>query len=407
MASKNPRLSELAAQIAEQAVILEKFLDDNNLPQPSFGVQGPAAFPVGADQKAANDARFSLIGATKDLRGLVVGPADTLKWLVLCDHNVTAALQAVYHFKIAQSVPLDGSPISIADLSRAVSLDELNLARVVRMVMSERIFVEPRQGYVAHMAASLLLAQDRGMQAIVGHMCSESFPSAARMGECLETYRGSEEPQHSAFMMCMGSWAAGGGEEHIVSGNEWKDLGQAVVVDVGGSLGHVSLALASAYPNLRCIVQDLPFNTAANDLIASQNKSRQVTFQPHDFFNPQPVLPAETMTSVSTAVYLMRYILHDWSDTYARKILAHVRDAMASATRDRKNAYLVIADAVLPPPLSGIPAAQERTLRAFNVSMFAQLNACKRDTSAWGALFRSVDGRFVIESIRPPSPGSS
>jgi hypothetical protein len=56
MASKKShRLSELAAQISQKAAYLEKYLDDHNLPQPSFGADGPATFPVPPDQAEATN----------------------------------------------------------------------------------------------------------------------------------------------------------------------------------------------------------------------------------------------------------------------------------------------------------------------------------------------------------------
>ena len=47
--------------------------------------------------------------------------------------------------------------------------------------------------------------------------------------------------------------------------------------------------------------------------------SRAQEFLAHDFFTPQTVKGAE--------VYLMKYIIHDWSDEYAVKILRRLREA--------------------------------------------------------------------------------
>ena len=45
----------------------------------------------------------------------------------------------------------------------------------------------------------------------------------------------------------------------------------------------------------------------------------QVTIQAHDFFTPQPVKDAD--------IFLLRYILHDWSNSKAIEILKRLREA--------------------------------------------------------------------------------
>ncbi|KAJ7906790.1 S-adenosyl-L-methionine-dependent methyltransferase [Mycena leptocephala] len=104
-------------------------------------------------------------------------------------------------------------------------------------------------------------------------------------------------------------------------------------------IGSAALLLAQNHPHLRIIVQDLP-EVAANARKSWEvqfpevNQSGQVTFEGHDFFKPQPVHNA--------SVFFLRYIVHNWSDPYARKILTHLRGA---ATRDTT---LVVVDHILP-----------------------------------------------------------
>lgn len=43
--------------------------------------------------------------------------------------------------------------------------------------------------------------------------------------------------------------------EHIVNGFPWAELGEATVVDLGGSHGAISCALARKYPSLKLVVQ--------------------------------------------------------------------------------------------------------------------------------------------------------
>lgn len=146
---------------------------------------------------------------------------------------------------------------------------------------------------------------------------------------------------------------------------------------------------------MRVLVEDLPHNaTGANEAIKAKGLGERVEFLAHDFFTPQPD------AAKGAAAYFMRYICHDWSDEYARKILTNIVAAMSSQS------VLVIMDAVLPPP-GVVPMAQERMLRAFDVSMFTQLNARERAFEDWVALLASVDPRLKITSVKPPPPGIS
>ena len=60
----------------------------------------------------------------------------------------------------------------------------------------------------------------------------------------------------------------------------------------------------------------------------------RITFQDHDFFTPQPVVGAD--------VYFFRWILHNWSDKYAIKILQNLAPAL------RSNSHILICDDMMP-----------------------------------------------------------
>ncbi|OCK73931.1 hypothetical protein K432DRAFT_261328, partial [Lepidopterella palustris CBS 459.81] len=60
---------------------------------------------------------------------------------------------------------------------------------------------------------------------------------------------------------------------------------------------------------------------------------------PHDFFTPQPS-PTQH-TSVSFFRNFFRNIIHDWPESYCRRILRHIVDAMSSQSR------IVVMDVVM------------------------------------------------------------
>jgi len=114
-------------------------------------------------------------------------------------------------------------------------------------------------------------------------------------------------------------------------GFTWDALAENdVVVDVGGGIGSVSIRVADMYPKLKFVVQDRAPVIADGIKRCEQLKkdlitSGQISFQEHDFFTPQPIK--------NPSVFLMKHILHDWSDVYAKKILRQLREAAGPHTK--------------------------------------------------------------------------
>lgn len=112
---------------------------------------------------------------------------------------------------------------------------------------------------------------------------------------------------------------------------------QFTVVDIGGGLGHVSHALATSEHGSKAhfVVQDLAdIVNKAQSALSGKGVPEKIRFQVHDFFEEQPVHGAD--------VYLLRMILHDWSDKYATKILRALVPAL------KPGAKVVINDRVIP-----------------------------------------------------------
>ncbi|KAL2802260.1 O-methyltransferase-domain-containing protein [Aspergillus granulosus] len=422
MAQPGP-LTQLARSILKYAEELDTFLSDHNLPLPSFTIDAPQTFPADlTTHPEIHNTRHKLIDATKDLHDLIIGPRDTLKWTIMNDHTLAASLHVISHFDIAQAVPLEGS-VSFSDLAEKVGLSKLNVARFVRRTAIDRIFVEVEPGFVAHTATSALLATDPQMQALVAHMSEEAFPASAKIVDALEKsrMRSNDEPIESPFALVFGSnfferkvahpetlqrfglamssWSSGDGAHQMVHSYDWGSLpAGAKVVDVGGALGHISLAIAGAFPGLQFIVEDQPPLAAqAESLIASYSGSvsERVRFLPGDFFQPQPE------EARGADIYILRYILHDWAHADARKILGNVFQAMTA------NSKVLIADAVMPPP-GVLPRCQEEVLRSFDVSMLAQLNSQERTLEMWKDLVEQAgEGNWEILNVIPPQKGES
>ena len=141
----------------------------------------------------------------------------------------------------------------------------------------------------------------------------------------------------------------GNAPSFLVQGYPWASVGggSGTVVDVGGSKGNVSVALAQSAPGLQFVVQDLPdMIRGAKDAIPA-DVSERIRFMPYDFFTDQPV---------GADVYLFRNIFHNWSDSHVLRILKATVPAL------RPGARIVANDYLIPEPKSLSPS-KERAIR--------------------------------------------
>lgn len=136
------------------------------------------------------------------------------------------------------------------------------------------------------------------------------------------------------------AWDAGA----IVDGYDWSTVRR--VVDVGGHLGAITLALLRAHPHLHGTLVDLP-NVAAQAArrLAASDVAGRATVVTGSFFDP---LPADA------DVYLLSAILADWSDDDAVLILKRCREAAGERGR------VLLAEVIMPAP----NAAAELELRS-------------------------------------------
>ena len=124
-------------------------------------------------------------------------------------------------------------------------------------------------------------------------------------------------------MKFFGDWSS----NHLVNSYSWDlvDRPGAVVVDVGGGHGAVPKVLAPATKHIKFVVQDSEDEVTHGRKILPEDLKARVEFMQHDFFTEQPVKGAN--------VYFMRWILHDWSDKYAIRILKAIAPAMKDGSK--------------------------------------------------------------------------
>lgn len=124
---------------------------------------------------------------------------------------------------------------------------------------------------------------------------------------------------------------------------------------IGGSHGFVCILLATTFPDIRCVVQDLPEVVAAGASKLPPALMNRVNFMAHDFLTEQPVKNAD--------VYYFRWIFHNWSDKYCVQILRNLIPAL------KPGAIILINDNCLPEP-NTLSLWPEERIRCVNFLSF-------------------------------------
>ena len=274
------------------------------------------------------------------------------------------------------------------------------------MAITSGFLFEPEPDTVCHSRNSTLLVKDRDFMNWARWMTNYSVPTAYKFPEATQRWGRTEAKNETAFNLAMNTQqpffdslrqdsemntmfsgymrnvasTEGVSFKHLVNGFNWANLPDgATVVDVGGSGGHASAALAKEFPRLEFVVQDLP-ETLINAKNASDPSNEittsQIRFMSHDFFQPEPITDAD--------VYLLRMIIHDWPDTDAVKILRNLKHALK-----KPGARIIIMDTVLPQP-GTIPILQERQLRVRDLTMMQVFNAKERELQDWKQLLQKA-----------------
>ncbi|OJJ51096.1 hypothetical protein ASPZODRAFT_57439 [Penicilliopsis zonata CBS 506.65] len=406
----------LADQVSVNAATLTAFLQSENLPTPSFERDAPIVVLPASAPAHVKAARQALIEAAFKTFQLAVGPSEYIINLNIAIQEA-ASLHWLTHFGIFAMVPVEGS-ISYQALAAKANVSVKQLKTVARMAMTSNVFYEPEAGEIAHTATSAMLATHPNFHDWAVFMCESSIPSASRLVEACERWPGSVKKNETAhniafdtdlpffdylatqpekekqFARYMKNVTSGEGTaiRHLVNGFDWASLGQATVVDVGGSTGNAAITLAHEFPELSFIVEDLPANAEMGEATLCETEPtlvERVKFLAHDFFQRQPVNGAQ--------VYLLRAILHDWPYEEATTILRNLAVAMTPGV-----SRILIMDTVLPPPGS-LPATQERLLRLRDMAMLQGFNALERDMDDWMALLRKADKRLSLMNVVQPA----
>ncbi|TEY74877.1 hypothetical protein BOTCAL_0068g00020 [Botryotinia calthae] len=405
-------IKELSERIARNSTIVEKWLACKNA-KVSFDQDAEDEFPDTDGEPEIEAARMAVIDDTSALHDLFLGPREVLArvWGAALDN---AAQQCIYHFNILPAIPLDGGA-TYAEISAKVGLSERKVKTVVRKAMLNRMLREDVPDHIVHTASSALLLRNHNMMNYYGFFVEQMFPASAKLAEALEKYKDSTAAQDTAFglafntkdglfkyleqspeLMARFVGAMEGvnkdpsqSQKHVTTGYPWTELGEATVVDVGGSSGFLSVELAKNYPKLNFVVEDYEKNVEQGAAQLSSELTERVKFVPHNFFDPQPVAGAE--------VYILRHICHDWSHENSVKIIRQIVPAMKPRSK------ILLVEIVVSPSNRPMSSIAERYQRIRDLNMVQMLNAQERSESEWREIITEADSNLELSRILTPN----
>ena len=210
-------------------------------------------------------------------------------------------------------------------------------------------------GTVEHNANSAVLASDPNLLETIDMLHDEMLPSLTSAVDALQKWPLSEETNESGFSYAnstsdtmyqifardpvrakrfgaaMGVFTVESKPKvhPLIEKFDWSELDAigSTLLDLGGSIGHLSFEIARATSRLNFVVQDLPPTATAGEQQCPGDMKSRVSFEAYDFLTPQKSRqkPFEAILIANT--------LQNWPDKYVIKILRNQLPVMKKGTK--------------------------------------------------------------------------
>ncbi|TFK65276.1 S-adenosyl-L-methionine-dependent methyltransferase [Pluteus cervinus] len=368
-------IQQLSKLISDSVATLLKATSDAGVELPhlneSFAPPSEAFRGIPAAADAAN-----IIGtAALQLAIAVLPPFDSL-FQVVTGPTRSAALRVCVECHVPELLREAGPEgLSAQEIGARCGVDGSKIGRLLRALANRHIFrevtpdvftnnrlsslLDTRKSFEALKADPFTKHHDTpGFVALVEYFLSDGHTATAHLlenmkdpktafsgepnhapvqkalGTDLDLFQFMELPEqryrHQRFGVAMGGVKAMEHPDVINNAYDWASLPRdAVVVDVAGGIGNAALSIVQSAPQVSVVVQEVPSVLAEARIFWKRENpealsSGHVRLQVHDFFTPQPIKNA--------SVFLLKNILHDWSDSYNVKILTHLRAAATPST---------------------------------------------------------------------------
>ncbi|KAH7870634.1 S-adenosyl-L-methionine-dependent methyltransferase [Lentinula edodes] len=350
-------LTALVDIISTQTAVLQSAYKNDSTKVPS--IDDPYQ-PTPLEFDPSITAARNLIVAAATQLIATVGSPHELIYANLSGEYDTVTMGFIVDVNIPEILKEAGTQgLHVDELSLATGIGSSYIARVLRYLATRHFFKEVSPNVFAHNRLSSLLTKAKSLKEIKEE--SVEYLSINPLSSSVESFSPASRYDNSSIAACsqmaynpkqasapfniayntpekMWEWTEKPGNELVSRkfGAAMQNIGEMspsevftsgieadklkandIVVDVGGGVGTLTLTLKKAFPNLRYIVQDLDQQIFWAEKDPEAIKVGQVQLQAHDFGKPQPIKGA--------AVYLLRMVLHNCSDDYARKLLSNLR----------------------------------------------------------------------------------
>ncbi|MET9213730.1 MULTISPECIES: methyltransferase [unclassified Nocardia] len=260
---------------------------------------------------------------------------------------LSQAISAAAELGIADE--LAEGPRTPAKLAGALGIDEGGLRRLMRLLVSFGVFAQRRDGSYELTRLGDALRSDaevtlRDLSRFFGSPYHRNhwthLTDAVRTGEAVgQALDGASFFEYAAVNREVGELFDNAmtsvstlAIEPLLAAYDFGRFG--TLIDVGGGRGSLLTEILGRYPAAQGIVFDLP--NVVDDLTADLEAAglgQRCTVESGSFFEEVPQ---------GGDVYLLKHIVHDWSDAQAEQILRTVRAAM------RPTSTLLLLELVLP-----------------------------------------------------------
>lgn len=312
--------------------------------------------------------------------------------------SISRSISVAAQFGIADQLK-DGAK-SADEIAATLKLHPRSLYRMMRALAGAGVFHEDNEKRFSLTPLSELLRSDapESLRHFAKFIADDAgFKTWAALPHSIQTGERAFDHEYGEFYFdwiannpergqifndAMTSMSAGAGAA-VIAGYDFSGIKK--LVDVGGGHGLLLAAILQKYPQMHGVVFDAPHvAAAAENLLTAQGVADRCTAVGGSFFETAPV---------GGDAYILKHIIHDWSDNECITILKHCHSAMAD------DGKVLIAEMVIPEPNIPFPG------KNLDLEMLLFMTGCERTAEEYRALLDRAG--FTLTRIVPtPSPYS-